>query len=226
MSQQLILDLPVRPALGRESFFVSASNALALEQIDTWQGWAGRKLVLIGPEGSGKSHLTAVWAEQAGAQVLDADDTGALERVTTDDACMSVAVEDVDRVAGDGSDEETLFHLHNAVLARGGSLLMSGRDVPSNWGVVLPDLASRILAADVARLGPPDDQLLAALLVKLFDDRQLHVEPQVISYLAKRIDRSYAHAEEIVARLDRAALSSRRRITRPFARDVLQDDEL
>jgi len=109
---QLLMDLPVRTARGRDSFFVSPSNALALKQIEAWENWAGGKLVLIGPESSGKSHLAAVWAEMSGATILSPDQ---LDEATNG----HVVVEDVDRIAGQGKAEEALFHLHNRVLGTG-----------------------------------------------------------------------------------------------------------
>lgn len=222
MSHQFILDLPVRPALGRDDFFESECNSLVLKQIDSWTSWAGGKLILTGPAGSGKSHLAAVWAELAGAQICQARELSALQDLTQDEACNAVAIEDVDRIVGQFDVEEAIFHLHNALMSRGGSLMITGRESPLTWDFGLPDLASRIIAADVAKLGMPDDNLLAALLVKLFTDRQLHVEPQVVSYLTSRIGRSFAQAEDVVMRLDQEALRTRRRITRPFARSVVE----
>lgn len=211
---QLLMDLPVRTAQGRDSFFVSPSNAMALKQIEAWAHWAGGKLVLIGPESSGKSHLAAVWAEISGAAILSPDHLHA-------ETSGHVVVEDVDQIAGQPDAEEALFHLHNRVLGDGYALLLSGQDVPELWGLTLPDLASRVLAADVARLGPPDDALLTAVLVKLFDDRQLNVAPQVITYLTTRIDRSFREAAHIVARLDEASLRERKPITVKLAGRIL-----
>ncbi len=214
-SEQLVLTLPVRPALGREDFFEAPSNALALRQIDAWEDWAGDKLVLIGPKASGKSHLIAVWAEAADATVLTLK---ALDKRPKG----HVAVEDADLAAGDSALEEALFHLHNHVMANGKALLLTARDVPAHWGIALPDLASRFAAADIARLGPPDDALLSAVLVKLFTDRQLNVPASVIPYLIARIDRSFAEAERVVARLDEASMRERKAISVRFAGQVLE----
>lgn len=214
--QQLVLDLPVRTAQGRDSFFEAQSNALALRQIDNWENWAGRKMVLVGPEGSGKSHLAAVWAEMSGAAILSARDVD----IRTSG---HVAVEDVDQIAGNKAAEEALFHLHNAVLGQGNTLLMTGREAPERWGIILPDLKSRILSADIARLGPPDDALLTAVLVKLFDDRQLNVEPDVVTYLTTRIDRSFEAAERVVTRLDEVSMRDRKKISVRLAGNVLKD---
>ena len=218
--RQLAFDLPGRPALGREDFFVSPSNALAMAKIDAWPQWTPRKLVVTGPQGSGKSHLVAVWAAKADALVLDAT---SLAEVDLSGLPAHVAVEDADRIAGDRAAETALFHLHNVVIDRGGSLCVTARAPASRWGLDLPDLASRMAAADAVALDAPDDALLAAVLVKLFDDRQLIVTPDLISYLTSRIDRSFTRAEDVVGQLDRAAFSLRRRVTRSLAAEVLRE---
>jgi chromosomal replication initiation ATPase DnaA len=218
--RQLALDLPARPALGRTAFFVAEPNRLALAQIDAWPAWPGGRLALTGPEGSGKTHLAHVWAARAGARVLAADAAADLELATlAGDA--AIAVEDVDRSAGDRAVEVALFHLCNHLAAGRGSLLVSGRDAPARWPLTLPDLASRLGAAGVARLDPPDDALLAAVLVKLFADRQLAVAPGLIRYLVSRMERSFAAAETLVATLDRAGLAGRRPVTARLAAEVL-----
>ena len=221
-ARQLSLDLPARPALGREDFFVSEANAAALAAIEGWQGWPGRKLVLTGPEGAGKTHLAHVWAALSGARIVPAGTLAATDIPTL--AAAPVAVEDADRIAGDRAAESALFHLHNLVLAEGGALLVTGRDAPGRWGLVLPDLESRLQAASLARLAPPDDGLLVALLAKLFADRQLSPGPAVLTYVARRIDRSFAGAAEAVERLDRAAMEQKRPLTRALAAEVLTQD--
>jgi chromosomal replication initiation ATPase DnaA len=215
MPRQLAFDLPVRPALGRGDFFVSPANALAVAQIDAG-GWPAGKLLLIGPEGAGKSHLAQVWATETGAEVLAAADLpeGPAE-------ALAVVVEDVDRIAGDPVAETRLFHLHNHVLARGGRLLITASAPPRTWGLVLPDLASRMEATAQAALLPPDDALLSAVLVKLFADRQIAVAPSLIPWLVTRMDRSFAAARRLVAELDARALARGGPVTREIAREVL-----
>ncbi len=221
--RQLVLDLPARPALGREDFFVSPSNELALAQVESWPAWPSGRLALTGPQGAGKTHLTHVWAARAAAKVMPAGELARLDLATLDGRA-AIAVEDVDRLAGRGrkAAEEALFHLCNLLAAGGGSLLVSGRTAPARWKIRLPDLASRLRVAQVARLEPPDDALLAAVLVKLFADRQLAVEPDLIQYLLARIDRSFAAAEEVVTALDRTGLARHRPITARLAGDVLK----
>lgn len=227
-ARQLVLDLPARPALGRDAFFVAPANSVALAQVDAWPGWPARRMAVVGPAGAGKTHLAHVWAALADAQVVPATALPALDPAgMAFDAAL--AVEDVDRLEALGATgaraaEEMLFHLCNRLAGRG-SLMVSGRTAPSFWPLALPDLASRLRTAGVARLEAPDDALLAAVLVKLFTDRQIAVAPDLIGYLLARIDRSFAGAESVVDRLDRAALSLGRAITPRLASEVLREDD-
>mgnify|MGYP000182789881 FL=1 len=222
MTEQMAFDLPVRSATGREDFFVSPSNAVAVAQIEAWRDWPQRKLVLVGPEGAGKTHLAHVWADASGARIVAAGDlAGAgIEALAT---LGAVAVEDADRIAGDRAAEEALFHLHNLILAEGGTLLLTARTAPRLWPLTLPDLRSRLEATASATLEAPDDALLAAVLVKLFADRQIAVPPRLISYLVGRMDRSFAAAQALVADLDRRALETGRKISERLAAELLDN---
>lgn len=219
MPQQLSFDLPIKTAHGRDDFFVSAANAQAVALIDSWVDWPAHKLVLYGPPASGKTHLAHVWSDLSGAQILNAADIATVDIPAL--ARTHVAVEDCDVIAGNAAAETALFHLHNLTLAEGHSLLLTARAAPNHWPLTLPDLASRMQATPAVALEPPDDALLAAVLTKLFEDRQLSPAPDVIDYLLRRIDRSFEAARRVVTALDAAALSERRAITRPLARDVL-----
>ncbi|MXQ08845.1 chromosomal replication initiator DnaA [Alphaproteobacteria bacterium GH1-50] len=217
MARQLVLDLPVRQASGREDFFVSAANATALARLDAPEGWPLGKLALIGPEASGKSHLAQVWADETGARILTPAELGGVSPV---EITCPVALDDADRVAGDA--EEALFHLHNSLAERRLPLLLIGRTPPARWKVTLPDLKSRLMATDVTAIDAPDDALLAAVMVKQFDDRGLAVPPRIIDWLVPRMDRSFAFAQSLATALDREALSAGGKVTRPMAGRVLE----
>ena len=222
MADQLSFDLPVKPALGREDFFVSPANAMAVALIDNWQEWPSRKLMLTGPMGAGKTHLAHVWAGPADATIIRAADLS-----DTDIPALSrrnIAVEDADAIAGTSA-QESLFHLHNLVLAERNSLLLTAKSPPARWGVTLPDLQSRMQGTTSVALEPPDDALLAAVLAKLFTDRQLSPAPDVIPYLVRNIERSFDSAARIVKQLDQASMARRRPLTRRLAVDVLQIDQ-
>ena len=219
MAEQLRFDLPARPALGREDFFVSPANAAAVGMIEGWQAWAARKLVLSGPSGAGKTHLAHVWAALADAQVIAAPDLAGADIPAL--AARNIAIEDAQLIAGHQAAEEALFHLHNLTLAEGHSLLITADSPPKRWGLDLPDLASRMQGTALVALDPPDDDLLAAVLMKLFADRQLSPAPETIPYLIPRMARSFDAARRVVTALDDAALDSGRPINRTLARQVL-----
>ncbi|MEL7256626.1 MAG: DnaA/Hda family protein [Pseudomonadota bacterium] len=219
MPQQLSFDLPVRTAHGREDFFVSSANATAVAMIEGWQNWPGRKLALVGARTSGKTHLVHVWATLSGAKIIAAVDVATADIPSL--ASASVAVEDVDQIAGNAEAEEALFHLHNLVLAEGHSLLFTGQSAPNFWPIALPDLASRLQGTPVVALEAPDDALLTALMAKLFHDRQVVPNADVLPYLVRRIDRSCAAAQATVEALDAAALAQGCAVTRALAKEVL-----
>lgn len=224
MPEQLVLDLPVRPAMGRGDFFVSGSNAAAVAQVEAWQDWPHDKLVLTGPEGAGKTHLAQVWAAQAGAEVLAAADLVETDLPRLADAA-AIAVEDADAVAGDRAAETRLFHLHNALANRGAPLLLTAREAPARWGLGLPDLESRMRQSGLARLDPPDDALLAALILKIAHDRALRLTPGIVAHVVPRIERAFAAAQAFVERLDARALSAKRPPRLADAKAVLAELE-
>ncbi|MEP2829542.1 DnaA/Hda family protein [Parvibaculum sp.] len=221
MIRQLVFELGHRPASGREDFLVAPPNEAAVALIDSWPDWPDRVVALAGPEGSGKTHLAEVWRAASGAEMIVA------EKLAQADIPASVAkgaliLEDL--AALDPAGERVLFHLINLVRAEGASLLITAREPVARLPLKLPDLVSRLRALPVAELGAPDDALLSGILVKLFDDRQLRVTPQVVSYVASRIERSVAAARNIVEELDRTSLSGKRPITVPLAAEILGRD--
>lgn len=218
---QLALDLPHRPALGAADFLVAPSNEEAVAWVDRWPNWDAPGLAIHGPAGSGKSHLLTVWRTRTKATLLGAADLRpGLDPIRLLRGADAAAVEC--GAAGEGANETTLLHLYNIVAERGGGLLLASREPPARWQTGLADLASRLGALPAVGLRPPDDRLLAAVLIKQFGDRQLDVGEDVIAYLMARIERSFAAARDLVQTLDQAALAGQRRITIPLARDVLQ----
>ena len=214
--RQLPLDLVHAPAHSRDDLIVGSSNAAAVALVDRWPDWPSPVVVLAGPAGSGKSHRASVWREAAGATQLGA---GTLGREAVEAAeAGPVHIDDIDAAP---LDETGLFHLINAVRQSGTALLLTSRRFPMAWGVRLPDLASRLKAASLVEIEEPDDDLLAAIVTKLFSDRQVEVEPHVVQYLVRRIERSLSTAIEVVERLDRAALEQKTRISRALAADII-----
>ncbi|MBV8131168.1 MAG: hypothetical protein JO282_01465 [Alphaproteobacteria bacterium] len=216
---QLAIDLPRSTALGRSDFMVSGSNIAAVERIDRWPEWSSAVLMLHGPPGSGKTHLAHLWQERASALIIAGGTlTEAALPHLLDKVPPRVAIDDADRAP-----EHALLHLYNSCVEHRGSLLITAYQPVGSWRVGLDDLRSRLRASPVIEIGAPDDALLGAVLIKHFADRQLRVEPEVIAYLLKRIDRSFAAAAKIAAHLDGAALSNGGPVTIPLARKVLAD---
>lgn len=223
--EQLVLALPHRPAQEAEDFLVSRSNAAAVDLVDRWPGWPLPSALVVGPAGSGKSHLANVWRLRSGALLVPASrlDEAAVHAFG---ARPALVVEDIDRGVGS---EQVLFHLMNLAREKAGSILMTSRVAPGEIDITLPDLRSRLRATPPVLIEMPDEPLVRSVLVKLFSDRQLAVEPHVISYLALHMDRSMDAAIRVVAACDRLSLAMQRKVTRAVAAaalgSVVQDPE-
>lgn len=217
MPRQLTLDLRTPPAMGRGDFLPAPANAAALAALDQPAQWPQGRLILCGPEGSGKSHIAAFWAAENGARRVAARSLAPEVADALVPQGGALVIEDAHRIGGAAGAELALFHLWNLGAARDGLLLFTARVPPRDWGLTLPDLRSRMEGTALVQLGAPDEGLLAAVLVKLFADRQLHPALGVIEALARRMDRDLGQARRLVAAIDAAALSENRAVTRPLA---------
>jgi len=216
--RQLAFVLPHAESLTRDNFLEGPANAAALALIDAWPEWPSRTMMLVGPEGAGKSHLAAIWAEETGARSTSAH-TLTAENVPDALATGALVVEDL-RPAD--FDERALFHLLNLAREEDAYVLMTARVPPSTIEVTLRDLLSRLRALPMVSLSPPDDHLFRALIVKFCADRQLSIDESVVTYLVSRIERSYAAARRAIELLDREALRQGRPITRALAAELLR----
>ncbi|MEX0280512.1 MAG: chromosomal replication initiator DnaA [Arenibacterium sp.] len=219
MAQQLSFDLPIREGVGREDFYVAPSNAMAVALIDSSPDWPTTHLVLSGPEGSGKTHLAHVWATAQDAGIVSAH---TLANVDVDAlARKPLAVEDIPGIANNSEALTALFHLFNLALQNQQPLLLTGRGAPRHWALNLADIQSRIDGCYNVTLEAPDDTLLAMVLGKLFADRQITPKPDVIPYLVRHMERSFAAARDIVATLDKRSLDEGRTLSRRLAADLI-----
>lgn len=199
MPEQLVFDWPREDALRPEDFFVSDANRVAATMIQTPDLWPDGKLVLTGPEGCGKSHLARVFQVNSDAMILPAADLPEALRPNG-----ALVIEDMSALPANR--EESMFHLHNHMASANLPLLMTDRAPPARWNIALPDLASRMQATTPVTIDQPDDMLLQVLIMKLFADRQVIPPASVVQFLSTRIERSYVAVQDIVARLDHAAL--------------------
>jgi len=217
---QLPLAFDHRPALSGEDLLVAPSNQAAVAWIDRWPDWPAPALVVFGPAGCGKTHLGQVFAAASGARAIAAEALAREEPTRLVGEAPACLIDDAEAILEAGL-ERPLLHLYNTASEGGRRLMLTARRAPSRWAVKLPDLRSRLNAALAVEIGPPDDALIAAVLVKLFADRQLKVDAEVVSFLLARMERSFDAARQMVAALDAAALAERRNITVPLARAVL-----
>lgn len=216
--RQLALALDHAESYAREDFLSGVSNEAALALIDSWPDWPARAAALVGPEGSGKTHLATIWAAAAGARVVSGRHLGETD-LPAALATGALVVEDAAAV----EDERTLFHLINLAREEGAFLLFTARSAPSLWPFKLPDLVSRLRALPVVTLEGPDDTLLHGVLLKVAADRQLALDDTVVRYLLTHIERSFAAARGAVIALDEEALRQGRPPSRALAAEMFRD---
>jgi len=224
LARQLPFDFSPRPALGLDDFMVVPGNADAVAWLERWREWPNGVLALHGPAGCGKTHLAHVWKSISQAAIHNArtlNETSAFDWVKAHKGAPVLVLEDADQ----GVDEEALFHLYNMIIEAKGALLLTSLTPPVRWNIALPDLASRLGSVTTVEVAAPDDDLFSALLIKQFSDRQLKISADVITYLVSRLERSFDAARRVVRELDQAALAGQREVTKPLARQVLQQLE-
>jgi chromosomal replication initiation ATPase DnaA len=216
--RQLAFALPHAESLTRDNFLEGPANEAALALIERWPDWPNRIMLLAGEEGSGKSHLASIWAEQSGARMISAH---ALNPASVPNALATGALV-VEDLKAEGFDERALFHLMNLAREEAAFMLITARTPPSAFEIELRDLRSRLRAVPVVSLAPPDDRLLRALIVKFCADRQLAVDESLVGYLVGRIERSYGAARRAVELLDSESLRLGRPVTRALAAELLR----
>jgi len=212
-NRQLAIDFFPEASYRPDSFVVGEGNRMAWEAVTGERPWQGPALVLHGPPRSGKTHLARIWAERHGATFVDPQGLADAE------AAQSVVIEDADRV----NDPQALFHLYNRLAGQAGGLLLTSRTPPAGWSITLPDLRTRIAGSLTVEIAEPDDEMLARLIIKLADDRQLSLKPDVVQYLIWHLSRSFAIAERTVQVLDLASVKHPKGVTKPLVRSILQD---
>lgn len=214
--RQLPLDLAHGEGFSRDDLVVTPANERAVALVESWPDWPAPVVVLAGPAGSGKTHLSEIWCDCSGATAIEVRSIGGDALAAAEES--PILIDGADALP---RDETGLFHLINTVRAARTNLLMTARSMPTAWGIELPDLFSRLKAATIVEIEAPDDMLLAGVITKLFADRQIAIDPHVVRFLIRRIERSLAAARDIVEKLDRAALERKTRITRALAAEVI-----
>lgn len=188
------LRLPLGLPEARETeFLVGESNNRAVQQLERWATWPVMSALLIGPRKSGRSLLARIFAAKSNGAILD----------------------DADRMK-----EADVFHAWNRAQADRRPLLIVAEAAPPEWAVKLPDLKSRLAASPLLELGPPDDALMPQLIERAFERHLLHARPDVIAWIAARIERSHIAILRVADTLESAGVQ---RLSIPIARATLAD---
>lgn len=218
MPEQTALPLSWPVQQDRAHFIVSPCNHEAFERVTDPAHWPHAVLNITGPQASGKSHLAHIFADENNGFVIQnmSDLTVAIEN----DHAFYV-IDNVDKILENNRDaQEKLFFLYNMVFTKNQRLLLTMSRLSEEW-VVLPDLLSRLNAAQHVFLNEPDDDMVGAAYQKLFMDRGLTVDEQTLTFLVYRSERRFAFIQALVDKLDQLALEQGKRLTRPFVASVL-----
>lgn len=224
--EQLLLEWPVRETFREEDFIPASSNQEAVRWIDNWPRWERggevfHCLIIYGPDGCGKTHIANVWKKISGAQIVGLQNLANLNFSTNDQYVY--IIEDIDHGIMDEKTAEALLHLYNWLKEQGGYLLLTAKKRPKKWGLELADLSSRMLATETVKIKSPDDDLLQAVIIKQFSDRQIILSDKVVSYIIKHADRSFSFVRSLVRDIDNISMSEKKKITVPMVKRVLEN---
>ena len=217
--QQITLDFPSAQNYDRSQFMIGACNAMAADWIDRWPEWPGviRAVIIHGEPNCGKTHLATIWREAS--QAIDI--TSISEGIDDIDPDKSYVLDELE--CGSNWPDEICFHLLNRFTGSNGSLLILAKEAPASMPWRLADVASRLAAINTAQITAPDDNLLKHLLRKLSDDRGMALDDEMISYIVKRMERSFGAANMIIDALDEISITEKKKVTMNMVRNILTD---
>ena len=230
LTGQLPLEFIPEPYLGKEDFMVAACNHEAFALVDSWPAWPFFAICIYGPEGCGKTHLATMFAHNVAnlanwpykVPVVHAKDIR-FETLQLFEKCSCLIVEEL----SENVDNEALFHLYNHYRNEGGYILFTAAQAPARTRFTLPDLQSRMNIVPSVAISEPDDEMLSALILKLFTDRQIIIAPEIINYILLNMQRSFAYARNLVAEIDNISLARKRAVSLSIVKEafsVLNDN--
>ncbi len=225
MPSQLVFDFEHRPALEAQDFLVNSCNQEAVAWIDYWPHWPSPAFVIHGPSGCGKSHLAQVFLARASAVRLSPSKLLKEEPQSLLNGAKACLLDDLDKAFAHCNKNElqiALLHLYNTLKEHKSTIMITAKSPPSRWGLTLADLSSRLNTATLAKIGPPDDELLAAVLVKQFSDRQLMINSELVAYVQSRIERSFKALGDFVSIADELSLSKKSSVSLALVRKVIE----
>ncbi len=219
--EQLPFDLGHRQAYEREDFWVSSSNEEAVSLLDLWPQWSSHTLIILGEKASGKTHLLQVWKHEADALELSVDDLEEESITKVLAGHKYVAIDNAHNAIGDEAKEKTLLHIYNALKDKGGNMVLCFEKPVKDYDFIVPDLKSRLMSLSVAAITPPDEELMAVMLTKMFSDRQIFVPQEVVQFILPRVNRSFAAIRDLVEAVDYKAMVNKKSVTIPLVKELL-----
>ena len=220
-SKQLYFDMPDKTALGIEDYIITESNSFAFDLISRMIKGEINQGVISGPSFSGKTHLSKILIKNIGINeslYIDRDYKNIIERVGSSNL---IVIENIDKLIEDRS-EEDLFHIINFTKESDKKLLMTSGKSISNIEFKLEDLKSRLNAVIEAKIMQPDDELMKLVLIKIFNDKQLLINPNVIDFLRSRLERSYKSINDFIEKIDKFSLERGKKITIALINDLIK----
>ena len=220
-SKQLYFEMPNKTSLGVEDYIVTDSNSFAFDLIVKMVKGEINFGLISGPPYSGKTHLSKILIKNASnykSFYIDRDYQNILDEFEVSDIFI---LENIDKVKHDKT-EQHLFHIINLVKENNKKLLMTSRKSISEIDLSLEDLKSRLNSILEAKIKEPDDQLMELILIKIFNDKQLKINPNVIDFLMSRLVRSYKSINLFIEKIDKFSLEKGKKITIPLINDLLR----
>ena len=226
MNEQLIFNLSRRQAFNREDFFVSKTNSLAVKILENWKNVSSSGLIIVGPPSCGKTHLAAVWSKETSAKSYNISNFVGIDLNHLIDEKF-IVLEDVEKLEFISKDkrliiEENILHIFNSLSANKGKILFTSCKFPRFWEIGLKDLLSRLMTLTTLELNIPDDNLLAAVMAKQFQDRQINVDDEVLTYAISRMERSFLFAKTLVEALDVESLKLKKPIKKNMVNEIIE----
>ena len=205
-----------------ETLVVGEANRDAARLLTEWRAWPRGALALVGPRGSGKTHLALAWALEAGARHLSAAADAEEGAATFRESAGRIIIDN----AHGARNEAMLWRVLDLSAAQGGAVLLVGASPPATWTVALPDLRSRLAALPVALLKEPDEALMAVVLRRICREQFIQLSDDAAQYLVRRLPRTFAAAQAWAAALDQELVRGAKPVSMAGARRALQKARL
>ena len=213
---QLLLDFNHKKNFNEHDYYVSKSNYFAFNLVDKWPRWEKKILNIHGENFSGKSHLANIFKSKSNALLINS------EKIRNEifkeiKIFENIILDNFD----ENFDEKIAYSIFNLVDQDNKYLLINSLKPINEIKFQLPDMISRSKNCLFAEIESPDDDLIFAIILKNFSDRQIKIEKKIIEFIINRIDRSYSKIHEFIYKIDELSLKKKKPINLKTIREIL-----